>query len=462
MSRRALAYLLFAAVLLELIVLGIVYQQIPRIRRPFEVMMAVVAGFSLLEMFLVRRNWARSLLLAMASVALTIFALEWGQKYFGIMKYLDGNRTASAMTAGDYPWRLNDGASYLEARKKAAAAGIVPKEQEERRAGEVFSAEEKSALLTDVFVTGPGGAMKIITEALKPYHVSAAPLGFELNPGNKVRTRLFDLPTEQLLLDYLVTVTPHGFRETRGTDASGNTYLFIGCSFTFGVGLNDDETWPYFFSETNGFADRIVNLGVRGFGPHQALRDLELNYHLSRAGVADGTVRKVFYGLIDDHPNRLFWTQDFLAPCYRLENGKAVYKGLNRDVVSRFRIMMEKSRIYPLLAKRLSNPDTEGKWRLTVAILAEMHRLCLERYGVPLTVVYWDENPEAIAMIRNAGMELVLLSEVLGKDWRKNYIRYFLYEGHPGVVLNRELGRYLHAFTAGKTTPAGAGDQGKQ
>ena len=60
---------------------------------------------------------------------------------------------------------------------------------------------------------------------------------------------------------------------TRGEDIDINSrkkILFIGDSFTFGGGLRDDETFPYFFGkilEERGFENySVVNAGVGGYG----------------------------------------------------------------------------------------------------------------------------------------------------------------------------------------------------
>jgi len=80
--------------------------------------------------------------------------------------------------------------------------------------------------------------------------------------------------------------------------------LFFGCSYTFGEGLNDNETLPYFFSRLQP-AYRSYNYGLSGYGPQQMLE------HLKRKGVETEIAEKkgiLIYTFIDHHVNRVIGT----------------------------------------------------------------------------------------------------------------------------------------------------------
>src|SRR3984957_9673624 len=55
----------------------------------------------------------------------------------------------------------------------------------------------------------------------------------------------------------------------------GSAIVFFGCSFTFGEGVNDDQTLPQNFANQLDRKVRVLNLGFSGYGPQQFLREEE-------------------------------------------------------------------------------------------------------------------------------------------------------------------------------------------
>lgn len=71
------------------------------------------------------------------------------------------------------------------------------------------------------------------------------------------------------------TIGDDGFRVTpQDPDREGLAY-FLGGSFTFGVGLEDNQTLPYYFAKFAG-EPAVKNLGIQGYGMHQAVKILDL------------------------------------------------------------------------------------------------------------------------------------------------------------------------------------------
>lgn len=65
-----------------------------------------------------------------------------------------------------------------------------------------------------------------------------------------------------------------GARATSRTPNSGPALIAAGCSFTFGHGLNDENTWPWRLQE-NLPGYHVVNAGCMGYGTDQALMAAE-------------------------------------------------------------------------------------------------------------------------------------------------------------------------------------------
>jgi hypothetical protein len=74
--------------------------------------------------------------------------------------------------------------------------------------------------------------------------------------------------------------------------------LFVGCSFTQGYGVLDEETFPYRFAQTNPNWD-VENFGTGGYGAYQSL--LRMRDVFSRKVYAP---RLVVYGYVDFHSYR--------------------------------------------------------------------------------------------------------------------------------------------------------------
>jgi hypothetical protein len=103
-------------------------------------------------------------------------------------------------------------------------------------------------------------------------------LGYIILPGKRIVTSVLKSPNKSVIYDVKYTINQYGLRQVstppngRPSDES-KPIFFFGDSFTFGEGVNDQDTLPQQFSVLSGL--RAVNFGVHGYGPHQILRELE-------------------------------------------------------------------------------------------------------------------------------------------------------------------------------------------
>jgi hypothetical protein len=103
--------------------------------------------------------------------------------------------------------------------------------------------------------------------------------------------------------------------------------FFVGCSFTFGIGLNDDQTLPALFSKLSGWD--TFNAGMGGYGPHQALKIIEDN-NIYRKRTEGKKIDLIVYRMIFEHIKRAAGDSpwDRSGPCYELsQKGEIDYKG---------------------------------------------------------------------------------------------------------------------------------------
>ena len=98
-------------------------------------------------------------------------------------------------------------------------------------------------------------------------------LGYLPNPGSYTSRKL-DVLTGEEIYNVNYTIGEDGFRFSPDGDRA-NIYL-MGGSFTFGEGLEDNETLSYYMQVSNG--KPVKNFGIHGYGMHQALYILENLY----------------------------------------------------------------------------------------------------------------------------------------------------------------------------------------
>jgi hypothetical protein len=162
-----------------------------------------------------------------------------------------------------------------------------------------------------------------------PFLEADSELGIRAKPG--ARISISGQLNGHTAYNAQYSIDDHGFRITpvrRGTPKRSHL-VFLGCSYTFGESVNDDETLPYFVTK---HLDEAVpyNFGIPGYGPQQAL-------HIMRGSISDRIEQSTgmaFYTFIDHHVNRATgmlnvydsWAAHF--PYYEAtDSGQVVYRG---------------------------------------------------------------------------------------------------------------------------------------
>ena len=104
--------------------------------------------------------------------------------------------------------------------------------------------------------------------------------------------------------------------------------LFLGCSQTFGEGLDDDQTLPHFFGNETNKVLNIKNYGFHGYGPHN-IHSLVVNNILPSHRLKTETI--AIYNFYWYHINRAVRNVSGFEPWYEVENGKLNLKGTFND-----------------------------------------------------------------------------------------------------------------------------------
>jgi hypothetical protein len=97
--------------------------------------------------------------------------------------------------------------------------------------------------------------------------------------------------------------------------------VFLGCSFTFGQGVNDSESLPYKFGALQDVS--TLNLGGIGYGIHHVYKIFLDNY-----AKRDNSNKTFIYTLIPDHVLRAADVYSWsMGPSFRLSGDSLVYNG---------------------------------------------------------------------------------------------------------------------------------------
>jgi len=271
-------------------------------------------------------------------------------------------------------------------------------------------------------------------------------LGYKLKPGAVVRVN--DTRDNSTIYDAVYSIDEYGRRFTPAAkkQPGKNSILFFGCSFTFGEGVNDDQTLPYYAGEM--LKDYTpVNFGVCGYGPQQMLLQLE-NDGISGRGKGGKAV--LIYLCIGHHINRAVgsmriicnWGNDNL-PCYALSPaGELSYKGnfLNgRPFLSAVYLRLGKTHLGQyLLQKNLDIPFwfTDKQYALFAKLIDESRKVFYEKFkSDDFYVVLFpsrESTDRLVPFLQKAGIKYIdyrthrefLTDEYLMKDHHPNPAAY--------------------------------------
>lgn len=267
------------------------------------------------------------------------------------------------------------------------------------------------------------------------------------------------------------TIDGHGlriappFRIVPGNDPP--CLLFFGDSFTFGEGVNDEETLPYRVGRKSQGRYQTVNFAFLGYGPHQMLAQLQ-------QGLVDAAIhcRPVYaiYQALPDHVSRAagleVWDQH--GPKFVLEQDGAVeWKGpfdeekpfRLHDVFRRFHTervpakvaqQLERSALYKGLLY-MHRPIDDNDIDLFVGIVDATRRIIEARYpGAQFHVLFWDfTGPDTgetriIEGLNAKRLSLHRISAIL-PDYRAHPERFWIHsvDRHPNPLAHERLADYV-------------------
>lgn len=267
---------------------------------------------------------------------------------------------------------------------------------------------------------------------------------------------------DTVIYDVVQTIDSFGNRHIPLVSKGGAVpILFFGCSFTFGTGLNDGETLPYYFQASSSDTFRSINMAYMGYGVHQTLA--MLHFGLEKKLLAGRQPQAAFYSAITDHVFRGtgHFAENF-GPAYSInDSGQLV----NRGVVP-FSTAFRESRIdYELrksyVLRRTLLQRRKAKKSQVDLFIAMIERSAIafeKRYDSPFYVVLWDELDSEqglyetlLARMKKRNIKVLEIKEIL-PEYNEKKEKYFIpMETHPSAESNRLIADYLSGLLTTNT-----------
>ena len=297
----------------------------------------------------------------------------------------------------------------------------------------------------------PNGRISVVNEPKTCFKTDS--LGFKtLNPNATCRRKVFR--DGQLVQDSTAKIDKWSRRVVPASDPKATSFLaFLGCSFTYGDGVTEVETFP----NQLGLIEKPVadyNYGVFTFGPNDVLETLQArdlsNEILKHKG-------KFIYLWFSDHMYRsigaLSHASNDRSPHYEMDsNGIPQLLGSFRNSQPIKYKLFDLLRCFQLgerLGFNLPPRFTESHYRLVTGLFRAMERLTKERF---------PESEFYIVIYPEPGDELATRSsDVLKRAFSGTAIhvldyhdRYFTFQGpaslpdgHPTAAAYRELALWV-------------------
>ncbi len=256
-------------------------------------------------------------------------------------------------------------------------------------------------------------------------------VGFIAQPNKNVTARR--LLDSRVIYDASYTTGADRFRVVPKVDNAPRCLLQFGDSFTFGEGVNDDETSAAQIVAKSKGQVEVKSLGIGGWGPHQFLAGLQSG-RFQRAITCKPT--DAVYLFIPAHTARAAgrgkW--DRFGPLFVVgDNGRPVRKGNFNTVGKSWRELIG--------FNRLTEDEEE---ELAAALIAEASRELERLYpGIRFHVFTWDgATAGLIRRLGEQGLRVHTIRQII-PDYTDAYLIAPPFEYHPTPAAYERVAEYF-------------------
>lgn len=246
-----------------------------------------------------------------------------------------------------------------------------------------------------------------------------------------------------------------------GSEASEPKIFLYGCSYTYGQGVNDKNTYPFLLQQKDT-VHRVVNLSRPGYGTIQALIHLKksiadsaspdivvINYagfHEERNVLAKSYMYKLYagYQLMDAEPESMVYPKTILVnDSLKIEC---------RNIVDAFKPLCfrKQSALINLADKSLAFSEQKELKQLscTKQIFRQIHALCNE-HKIELVIADIESNPDSEIM-KNFCESIELDYVDISPDFSAGEYRNLPYDNHPNAKAHEVYAEKLFEYLKNK------------
>jgi lysophospholipase L1-like esterase len=274
-------------------------------------------------------------------------------------------------------------------------------------------------------------------------------LGYTIAAGPRTITSVLKGSDGSTIFDVKYTIDRFGLRPVANpvSARADKAIFFVGDSFTFGIGVNDEDTLPQQFSRLSGY--RVVNFGIGGHGAHEVLRELELDR--LRAVESRDPLAMVYLVLPTNHmlraAGRAEWDKD--GPRYEIVDGSLKYLGHFAPDASIWQGILKSSAIYTkLIAPTVSMMSSDADRERLLAIITKIRDLSRSKYHAPLVVLVWQDSGNSDTKwlrgkLLDEDIPTLSINEA-APELRPSH--HFPEDGHPTAEGHAIVAKALNAF----------------
>jgi hypothetical protein len=230
--------------------------------------------------------------------------------------------------------------------------------------------------------------------------------------------------------------------------------LFFGCSITFGLHVDNDQTLPAFFEglDTNY---RAYNYGVSGYGAHHVLALLEENKLRNQIPESSGVAFYIYFTghtarAIGDMDSYLSWNAT--GPYFKNDGNSVMRCGNFKDgrwLISRLYEFIPKTYIGRYYDMHLPGSLQPRHYRLTARIIKKAADDYARQFGNDRFYVVllpgFDEDRMG-PYLQELGLHTIDLTAMFNSYWDDKY--QFKGDGHPRPLFYRLVADRLHQATS--------------
>jgi len=245
---------------------------------------------------------------------------------------------------------------------------------------------------------------------------------------------------ESVDFDVTETVYKNRFRYTKSDIENGADYIFLGCSFMYGLSLPDNETLAYVFSGKLKYKYGVLNCGIPARGSNSALNVLNSGV-LDNFTRSNKKIKRFIYLAMSDHIKRNFRNESSSEPSdkYIFLNNQFVKTEQPFDF---FNDIFFNSYIYKkLFLDLIENKNKEFYKRYFLKSVENMNKIIKEKYNSEFTVILWNDfrykfDKDVAQLLKKANIDVIELEE-FGKEY------VISDDGHPNYAANKKIADIL-------------------